>query len=66
LTLLSDRSVGFIELLGELLLGIAMGLVIPWIVIGALESRLFGVYERLGAVSIGLLIFAVASLSQGQ
>jgi len=47
----------------ELLVGTFVGVAVPWIVIAALESRYFaavGVYERLGATAIGLVVFALA------
>lgn len=54
------------ELGVELLLGTVVGLVVPWVVIKALHSKVFGaagVYEPLVPVSIGLLVFAIASVT---
>jgi len=60
-----QSSSGFGEILQELVLGIAIGLVVPWAVNAALQSRFFaaaGVYEKLAAISIGLFVFALSSI----
>ncbi len=54
----------FVDLGLEILLGIGVGVVVPLVVIWALRSRLFaatGVYEPIGAIAIGLLVFAIAA-----
>lgn len=48
----------------ELLFGMALGVAVPWVVLRAVRSRAFGaagVYEPLVPVSIGLLVYALAS-----
>ncbi|MFC0679997.1 cation:proton antiporter [Lysobacter korlensis] len=54
----------FAELGIEILFGAAIGVAVPLLVVWALRSRLFaatGVYEPIGAIAIGLLVFALAS-----
>jgi NhaP-type Na+/H+ or K+/H+ antiporter len=61
----SGHSVGYRESAWSLMAGIAIGVAVPWLVIMALDSRYFaaagGVYKRLGAIGIGLLVFALTS-----
>jgi len=54
------------EVLGEVLAGIAIGVVVPWIAIRLEHSRYFSAhvtYQPLNAFAIGLLVYAIASLS---
>ncbi|MFL6294041.1 MAG: cation:proton antiporter [Thermoanaerobaculia bacterium] len=55
-----------LKLLGEVALGVAIGIVVPWIVIRLERSRFFstaGAYGPLLAFAIGLLVLAAASLT---
>lgn len=59
-----DAHVGDLAL--EIVLGIAVGVVIPWVAIRLEDTRLFEAskaYEPLAAFSIGLLVYAVAGLA---
>jgi sodium/hydrogen antiporter len=54
------------ELALELLAGTAIGIIIPLVVIKALRTRLFaatGVYEPIVPIAIGLLVFAICSVT---
>ena len=54
------------EVLGEVLAGIAIGVVVPWIAIRLEHSRYFSAhvtYQPLNAFAIGLLVYTIASLS---
>jgi sodium/hydrogen antiporter len=56
------------ELALELSAGIAIGVAVPWIVIGLLRTRFFAAsdrYEALVPVAIGLLVFALAQATHG-
>jgi NhaP-type Na+/H+ or K+/H+ antiporter len=53
-------------LLGEAVLGIALGVAAPWIVVRLERTRVFGAaprYESLLVFSVGLLLFAAGSLT---
>jgi NhaP-type Na+/H+ or K+/H+ antiporter len=61
-------ALGIGQTLRELALGVGIGIVVPWMVVTALDSRFFaasGVYERLGAISIGLVVYALTSILHG-
>jgi NhaP-type Na+/H+ or K+/H+ antiporter len=56
------------ELLYELALGVAIGVVVPWAALRLERTRWFSaslVYEPLNAFAIGLLVFAIAALTHG-
>ena len=53
-------------LLGEAVLGVVLGIVVPWVVVRLERTRLFGAaprYEALLVFAIGLLLFAGGSLA---
>jgi sodium/hydrogen antiporter len=59
----AHQSEGFIKIGEEMLLGLAIGVAIPWIGIKLEQSRLFGatgLFQRLNAFAIGLLVLAVS------
>ncbi len=65
LSIIGDYKAGYGHLGIEILLGIAIGIVVPWLACQVRKARFFGVakpYEPLFAVALGLLILAVASL----
>ena len=54
------------ELAGELALGVAIGIVVPWAVIALERSRLFAAadtYQPLGVFAIGLLVLGLSLLT---
>lgn len=54
------------DLLIEIAAGIALGIVLPWTAITLERSRFFsahGIYRPLGVLSIGMLLYALASLT---
>jgi len=56
------------RIIGELMLGIALGVVVPWVGIALERSRFFSAatgYEPLNAFAIGLVLFALANLTHG-
>ncbi len=60
----SDAHVGDLAL--EIVLGVLVGVAIPWVAIRLEDTRLFEAskaYEPLAAFSIGLLVYAVAGLA---
>lgn len=64
--MLGHRETDVAALLGEVVAGIAAGVVIPWIVLRLERSRLFGAaerYEPLTGAAIGLTLFATASVT---
>ena len=66
LSIIGDYKAGYGSLGIEILLGIAIGVVVPWLACIVRKARFFGVakpYEPLFAVAIGLLVFAVATLT---
>lgn len=66
LALASAESVEFPLLVLELLSGILLGVAVPWIAIRLERSRFFDavhVYKPLNGVAIGLLVFAIASVT---
>ncbi len=68
LATLSSGQVELVNLLGEVALGIVIGIVVPWIAIGLQNSRFLSaadIFEPLMAFAIGLLVFALASLAHG-
>ena len=68
LSVIGHYEAGYVGLATELLLGIAIGIAVPWVACWLRTSRFFGVakpYEPLFAVAIGLLVLAAASLLHG-
>ncbi len=66
LSVIGHYDAGYAGLAIELLLGIAIGIVVPWLACWLRGARFFGVakpYEPLFAVAIGLLVLAIASLT---
>ncbi|GAA1803900.1 cation:proton antiporter [Luedemannella flava] len=62
----SDLHLG--ELAAELALGIAIGVVVPWVAIRLENTRLFAASEQylpINAVAIGLLVFALGKATHG-
>jgi NhaP-type Na+/H+ or K+/H+ antiporter len=65
LALIGVEELKIAEWIIELLLGIAMGIVVPWLILKLHQGRLFAVaylYEPLLGLSIGLLVFSLAEL----
>jgi NhaP-type Na+/H+ or K+/H+ antiporter len=59
--------VGLVTVGAELALGVALGIVVPWVVLNVQRFPLFSpstAYEPLNAFALGLLILALASLTQ--
>jgi NhaP-type Na+/H+ or K+/H+ antiporter len=53
------------SVLGEVALGVVVGIAVPWVALRLERSRFFGaaaLYEPLNAFAIGLLVLAIASL----
>ncbi|MEO8043433.1 MAG: cation:proton antiporter [Spartobacteria bacterium] len=68
LSVIGHYEAGYAGLAIELLLGIAIGVIVPWIACWLRSSRYFGVakpFEPLFAVAIGLLVLAIASMAHG-
>jgi NhaP-type Na+/H+ or K+/H+ antiporter len=68
LALVGPTEVYLWRLIGEVLLGIALGVVLAWLPIRLVRTRFFGAsedYVPLGAFAIGLLILSVTSLTHG-
>jgi sodium/hydrogen antiporter len=66
LAVISAQEVKVGTLLGELALGVVLRVVVPWAAIQLERSRFFSAaltYEPLNAFAIGLLVFALASLT---
>jgi sodium/hydrogen antiporter len=66
LAVISAQEVKVGTLLGELALGVVLRVVVPWAAIQLERSRFFSaalIYEPLNAFAIGLLVFALASLT---
>ena len=66
LSVIGHYEAGYAGLALELLLGVAIGVIVPWIACWLRTSRFFGVakpYEPLFAVAIGLIVLATASLT---
>ncbi|MEO8439803.1 MAG: cation:proton antiporter [Spartobacteria bacterium] len=66
LSVIGHYEAGYAGLATELLLGIGIGIAVPWLACWLRTSRYLGVskpYEPLFAVAIGLLVLAIASLS---
>jgi sodium/hydrogen antiporter len=66
LAALSPREVSLLRLLGEVALGVVLGVAVPWVVVRLERSRFFSVAETYGsliAFTIGLLVFALATLT---
>ncbi len=66
LSVIGHYEAGYAGLATELLLGVAIGVVVPWLACWLRTARFFGVaksYEPLFAVAIGLLVLAIASLT---
>ena len=63
LALVGQEKAEFGKILGELALGIAIGVVVPWIALRLERSRLFSLsarYEPLYAFAVGILVYALA------
>ncbi len=68
LSVIGHYEAGYAGLATELLLGVAIGVVVPWVACWFRRARFLGVsksYEPLFAVAIGLLVLAIASISHG-
>lgn len=66
LAAMGARDVRMDILLGDVGLGIALGVAIPWLAIRLAQSRFFSaahIYEPLHAFAVGLVVLAVASLT---
>jgi sodium/hydrogen antiporter len=66
LAVVNAQAVEVGTMLGELALGVVLGVVVPWAAIRLERSRLFAaspLYEPLNAFAIGLLVLALASLT---
>lgn len=66
LAVLSRRDVSVLQLLGEVALGVVLGVAVPWVVVRLESSRFFSAAETYGsliAFTIGLLVFALATLT---
>lgn len=66
LSVVTDEGAGAATLLGEVALGVVIGVAIPWGAIRLERSRLLAAstpYEPLNAVAIGLIVLAAASLT---
>jgi hypothetical protein len=62
----SESSNKVVSKFGELVLGIALGVLIPWLAIRLESSRFFSaanIYEPLHAFAVGLVVLALASLT---
>jgi NhaP-type Na+/H+ or K+/H+ antiporter len=67
LRLVGGAQVGAATVAAELALGVALGILVPWAVLRIQRSPLFSpstAYEPLNAFALGLLILALASLTQ--
>jgi NhaP-type Na+/H+ or K+/H+ antiporter len=68
LDVIGGEEVHIAELAFEVLLGIAIGVVVPWIAIRLERTHWFSaqlIYEPLNTFAIGLLVFSIASLTHG-
>jgi NhaP-type Na+/H+ or K+/H+ antiporter len=68
LSVIGDYKAGYAALGVELLLGVAIGVIVPAVALCVRRARFFGVsksYEPLFAVAIGLIVLATASLLHG-
>jgi NhaP-type Na+/H+ or K+/H+ antiporter len=66
LALAAGSQVNGVMLFSEVVLGIGLGIVIPWLALRFERTRFFSVavrYEPFDAFAIGLLVFAIASLT---
>jgi len=66
LAVVNAQAVEVGTMLGELALGVVLGVVVPWAAIRLERSRFFAassLYEPLNAFAIGLLVLALASLT---
>ena len=62
----SGRSADGFVLIGEVILGIALGIFVPWLILRLEKSRFFSIatrYESFEAFAIALLLLALASLT---
>ena len=65
---MGHESLSLIQLGGELLWGVALGVIVPWAACRLEQSRFFGVAkpsQPLFALGIGLLVIALAALTHG-
>lgn len=68
LSVIGEYKAGYAGLALELVVGIAIGVAVPWIACWVRRAYFFGVakpYEPLFAIAIGLLVLTVASLAHG-
>jgi NhaP-type Na+/H+ or K+/H+ antiporter len=68
LNIIGGEEVHVPELVLEVLLGIAIGVGVPWVAIRLERTRWFSahlIYEPLNTFAIGLLVFSIASLTHG-
>ncbi len=68
LSVIGKYQAGYTGLGIELLVGVAIGVAVPWVACWVRRSNLVGVaqpFEPLFAVSIGLLVLAIATLAHG-
>lgn len=68
LSVIGEYKAGYAGLALELLIGIAIGVAVPWIACWIRRAYFFGVakpYEPLFAVAIGLLVLATAAILHG-
>lgn len=66
LNVVEATQVQLVSVLGDLALGVALGVSLPWVVLRLERNRFFSpttTYEPLNAFALGLLILAVASLT---
>ncbi len=67
LALVGQNDTGYALILGELALGIAIGVVVPWLMLRLEQTRLFDLsarYEPLYAFAVGIFVYALASVVQ--
>ncbi len=68
LSVLAKEGVSGLELLGELALGVAIGIVVPWVAAVLIRSRhtaATDLYKALGGLSIGLMVLGLAHAVHG-
>lgn len=66
LGVLGSRGEGIPLLVAEVAAGVALGVIVPWIVVTLERSRLFGAsprYKPLGVIAVALLLFSIASIT---
>jgi NhaP-type Na+/H+ or K+/H+ antiporter len=66
LAIAGEKSIALASLAGQVVLGVAFGVAIPWVALRLEKTRFFAVatpYEALHAFAIGLLLLALAALT---